>query len=235
MNDNQFGFAHLWAQGDVFSHLVAILLAVMSIASWTLIILKTLQSLRLRRAANSVEGFWNSPRQQDGLRHLAAQGGDNSPFFALARAGIEGAECYDQQNTAQSVAGRLPRDEFITHVIRQSIARTTHQLESGLTILASVGSTAPFIGLFGTVWGIYHALLNIGMSGQATLDKVAGPVGEALIMTAFGLAVAIPAVLAYNMAVRSNRNLLGELDAFAHDLHVFLAAGVRMPQERKGA
>src|SRR5574343_301325 len=93
MNDNQFGFAHLWAQGDVFSHLVAILLAVMSITSWTLIILKTLQSLRLRRAANSVDGFWSAPRQQDGLRHLAAQGGDNSPFFARSEERRVGKEC----------------------------------------------------------------------------------------------------------------------------------------------
>ena len=109
--------------------------------------------------------------------------------------------------------------------MRRVIDEETARLESGLTVLASVGSTAPFVGLFGTVWGVYHALINIGMSGQGTLDKVAGPVGEALIMTALGLAVAIPAVLAYNAFVRSNRMVLAELDAFAHDLFAFLTTG----------
>ena len=109
--------------------------------------------------------------------------------------------------------------------MRRVISRETARLESGLSVLASVGSVAPFVGLFGTVWGIYHALASISASGQATLDKVSGPVGEALIMTAFGLAVAIPAVLAYNALVRSNRNLLGQLENFAHDLHILLTTG----------
>ena len=116
--------------------------------------------------------------------------------------------------------------DFLTRSIRRVIDEETAKLESGLTVLASVGSTAPFVGLFGTVWGVYHALVAIGVSGQGTLDRIAGPVGEALIMTALGLAVAIPAVLAYNALVRSNRLVLARLDAFAHDLFAFLTTGV---------
>jgi biopolymer transport protein ExbB len=118
--------------------------------------------------------------------------------------------------------------EFLTRAMRRVIDEETARIEAGLTVLASVGSTAPFVGLFGTVWGVYHALINIGMSGQGTLDKVAGPVGEALIMTAAGLAVAIPAVLAYNAFVRSNRVVLAQLDSFAHDLYAFLTTGSRV-------
>jgi len=118
-------------------------------------------------------------------------------------------------------------EDFLTRSLRRAIEQTNASVESGLTVLASVGSAAPFVGLFGTVWGIYHALLAIGMSGQGTLDKVAGPVGEALIMTAIGLAVAIPAVLAYNAFTRRNRIMLAELDGFAHDVFAFMSTGHR--------
>jgi biopolymer transport protein ExbB len=122
------------------------------------------------------------------------------------------------------------QEEFLTRSLRRAIEQDTARLESGLTVLASVGSSAPFVGLFGTVWGVYHALIGIGMSGQSTLDKVAGPVGEALIMTALGLAVAIPAVLAYNFFTRSNRLVLSELDSFAHDLFAFMSTGARVAE-----
>jgi biopolymer transport protein ExbB len=131
-----------------------------------------------------------------------------------------------------TLASQTDRSELITRALRQRINEAAGRLEAGLTMLASVGSTAPFVGLFGTVWGIYHALINIASSGQIAIDKVAGPVGEALIMTAFGLAVAIPAVLAYNAFTRVNRMVLSQLDGFAHDLHAFLTIGARVPAQR---
>jgi biopolymer transport protein ExbB len=127
-----------------------------------------------------------------------------------------------------SLAARVDRSEFVTRALRQRINEAAARLEAGLTFLASVGSTAPFVGLFGTVWGIYHALMSIATAGTISIDKVAGPVGEALLMTAFGLAVAIPAVLAYNAFTRVNRLLLAQLDGFAHDLHAYVTTGARL-------
>ncbi len=161
-----------------------------------------------------------------------------NPFARLAMQGTNAAE-HHKRYTAQLLAKRVAadggstalqehsrHDEFIAQALRRVIGQEAMRLETGLTLLASVGSIAPFIGLFGTVWGIYHALGSIAVGGQATVDKVAGPVGEALIMTAFGLAVAIPAVLAYNALVRDNRVLIGEIETFAHDLHTYLTTGV---------
>ncbi len=148
----------------------------------------------------------------------------SSPIGRLAQQAIEATE-HHQQHASKKLADACNQDEFVARVMRRVIGQESAKLETGLTILASVGSVAPFVGLFGTVWGIYHALVSISVSGQATLDKVAGPVGEALIMTALGLAVAIPAVLAYNALVRSNRNLLAQLESFAHDLHILLTTG----------
>jgi biopolymer transport protein ExbB len=133
---------------------------------------------------------------------------------------------------SSSLNANVDQGELVTRTLRQQINRVSQRLESGLTLLASVGSTAPFVGLFGTVWGIYHALAAVAMSGTIQIDKVAGPVGEALIMTAIGLVVAIPAVLGYNAFTRVNRLTLGELDAFAHDLHAFLTTGARIGTAR---
>src|SRR5690606_1870297 len=156
--------------------------------------------------------FWSSPSVSVVQRHLETHRGDDA-FSRLA---------------SHAVAARGKGDsEFLTRAMRRIMDEETVRHESGLTALASVGATAPFVGLFGTVWGVYHALVSIGLSGQGTLDKVAGPVGEALIMTAIGLAVAIPAVLAYNAFVRSNRVMLARLDAFAHDLHAVLTTDVQ--------
>jgi biopolymer transport protein ExbB len=141
---------------------------------------------------------------------------------------VAAAEHLRNHSGSETLGGTLDADEFVTRALRKSIALSTARLESGLTVLASIGSTAPFVGLFGTVWGIYGALIGISASGMATLDAVAGPVGEALIMTAFGLFVAIPAVLAYNGITRANRLELSELDAFAHDLHAWFATGARI-------
>jgi biopolymer transport protein ExbB len=229
-----FGLAHLWAQADMVIRLVAFVLVVMSVASWYLIVVRVLRQWQARRHDQAVEAFWAAPELQQGLarvRELAP----GSPVDALARQGAAAADHLRQHTHQQTLGGRLDAEEFITRALRKSIALSTARLESGLTVLASIGSTAPFVGLFGTVWGIYHALVNISASGMATLDKVAGPVGEALIMTAFGLFVAIPAVLAYNAISRANRVELSELDAFAHDLHAWFTTGTRLAAQPESA
>ena len=150
-----------------------------------------------------------------------------SPFYALAAEGAA-ARTHHDRHVHGSLAESLDISEFVTRALRRAVQRSTARLDAGLTVLASVGATAPFVGLFGTVWGIYHALIGIGFTGQATIDKVAGPVGEALIMTAFGIAVAVPAVLAYNFLLRAHRVIAAELDGFAHDLHAYLTTGTRL-------
>jgi len=225
-----FGLAHLWAQSDLAIRLVAFALVLMSVTSWYLILVRVVRQLQARRHEQAVEAFWAAANLQEGLARLRALAPD-SPFEALARQGAAAAEHVRQHTHLQSLGGKLDAEEFVTRALRKSIAISTAKLEAGLTMLASIGSTAPFIGLFGTVWGIYHALVNISASGMATLDKVAGPVGEALVMTAFGLFVAIPAVLAYNAISRANRLELSELDAFAHDLHAWFTTGARLSDQ----
>lgn len=222
-----FGLAHLWAQSDFTIKAVAFILIVMSVASWYLILVRSVRQIRARRHDGAVESFWNAPNLSDGLARLSRIA-PGSPFEALARQGIAATEHLHRHNHSDTLGGKLDADEFVTRAMRKSIALSTAQLESGLTVLASIGSTAPFVGLFGTVWGIYGALIGISASGMATLDTVAGPVGEALIMTAFGLFVAIPAVLGYNAFTRANRLELSELDAFAHDLHAWFTTGTRL-------
>ena len=218
------GFAHFLAQSDIVGKTIFVMLLVMSLLSWYLIIAKSLQALLARRrTARFLAMFWNAPSLSAVERHLEEHHPDE-PFSHLAYHSIASSRHHARHGVNKlNEAGSA--SEFLTRSMRRVIDEETARLESGLTILGSVGSTAPFVGLFGTVWGVYHALVNIGMSGQGTLDKVAGPVGEALIMTAAGLAVAIPAVLAYNAFVRSNRLVLSQLDSFAHDLFAFLTTG----------
>lgn len=222
-----FGLAHLWAQSDTVIRGVGLALLLMSITSWYLILSRSLRQLRARRHEEAVEAFWAAPSLDAGLQGLSQQIPD-SPFEALAQQGAAAAQYLRRHAGNDTLGSKLDADETITRALRKSIALLTARLESGMTILASIGSTAPFIGLLGTVWGIYHALVNISASGMASLDKVAGPVGEALVMTAFGLFVAIPAVLAYNAVTRANRVELSELDAFAHDLLAWFATGARI-------
>ena len=213
LNPN-LGFAHYWAQGDAITHSVAYLLLLMSIASWYYILSKAWASWRIRRSATAVEHFWDAPSMEDAITALSHA--DTEQVYApLASHAVEAVSV--KANSA-SLNASVDPGELVTRTLRQQINRVSSRLESGLTLLASVGSTAPFVGLFGTVWGIYHALVAIGATGQATIDKVAGPVGEALIMTAAGLAVAIPALLAYNALVRVQREILLRLEGFAHDL-----------------
>ena len=223
------GLAHYWAQGDAVSHAAAYVLLAMSVLSWFYILSKTWSSWRIRRSASALERFWQAPSLPDAIAGL--RGADREYVYTpLAAQGVEAANLKPQ--TGSLNANTAP-GELITRTLRQEINRVSARLESGLTLLASVGATAPFVGLFGTVWGIYHALIAVSATGTVQIDKVAGPVGEALIMTALGLVVAIPAVLAYNAFVRVNRITLAELDAFAHDLHAYLTTGARVGQETR--
>ena len=222
--DSQFGLASVWTQGDLVTKGVAIVLLVMSLASWMVIVLKALDIIKYKKLAKQSEDFWHS---EDFAAGVAKLGNDpTNPFRHLALEGREATAHH--RNTKVHLHDSLDVSDWVTRSLRNTIDEFTARLQSGLAILASVGSTAPFIGLFGTVWGIYHALVAIGTSGQSTIDKVAGPIGEALIMTALGLAVAIPAVLGYNALVRGNKSILSKLNSFAHDLHAYFVTGARV-------
>ena len=222
--NSQLGLMSVWTQGDFVTRSVALLLIGMSLASWIVIIIKTLDVLKYKKIARGAEDFWHS---EDFAAGLAKLGSD--PANPLRQLAIEGREATaHHRNTKAHLHDALDVSDWVTRSLRNTMDEFTSRLQSGLAILASVGSTAPFIGLFGTVWGIYHALLSIGTSGQATIDKVAGPIGEALIMTALGLAVAIPAVLGYNALVRGNKGVLQKLSRFAHDLHAYFVTGARV-------
>ncbi len=222
--NNEFGLLHVWAQGDWVTRGVFGALLLMSLASWVVIVLKAIGLMRTKGQAARVEGFWHSSDIAEGLAKLGA--GEANPFRELA---IEGREAAAHHRATQAqLHDSLDVSDWISRALQGSIDATTSRLQAGLAVLASVGSTAPFVGLFGTVWGIYHALMKIGAAGQASIDQVAGPIGEALIMTALGLAVAIPAVLGYNALVRGNKNLQVRLGRFAHDLHAYYVTGSRV-------
>ena len=228
--DSQLGLVNVWTQGDWITRSVVLLLLVMSLASWMVIIIKALDIVRFKKLSQEAESFWHSADFAQGLNRL---GPDRSnPFRKLAEEGREAT--LHHRNTKAQLHDTLDMSDWVTRCLRNSIDDTTARLQSGLAVLASVGSTAPFVGLFGTVWGIYHALLAIGAAGQATIDKVAGPIGEALIMTALGLAVAIPAVLGYNALVRGNKSIISKLNRFGHDLHAYFVTGARVGAEGSG-
>ncbi|MBW2939958.1 MotA/TolQ/ExbB proton channel family protein [Zhongshania aquimaris] len=219
--ENPYGVEALWTQGDMVIKVVAMMLLAMSIASWYVIVIRSWRLFRLRKPTRALVDFWHAQSFAEGL-HLLGNQRDN-PFRHLAEEGQSGLDHH--VNHKADLHGHLPLAEWLTACLKGSIDESSENLQRGLAVLASVGSTAPFVGLFGTVWGIYHALVNIGVSGQAGIDKVAGPVGEALIMTAFGLAVAIPAVLAYNTLARGNKAIISKLNRFAHQLHAYLITG----------
>jgi biopolymer transport protein ExbB len=224
--NNEFGLINLWTEGDAVTRFVALLLLVMSLASWIVIILKSLNLFSAQKQAARVEAFWHSANVAGGLQALGNEEGN--PFRALALRGQDALAHLKTGSGQPELLKELDTSDWVTRGLQNAIDDATANLQSGLAILASVGSTSPFVGLFGTVWGIYHALMQIGMAGQATIDKVAGPIGEALIMTALGLAVAIPAVLGYNALVRGNKFIITRMNRFAHDLHALLITGSRV-------
>ena len=224
----QLGLINVWHQGDWVTRGVVLLLLGMSLASWMVIIVKAMDIVRFKKLARGSESFWHSPDFDQGLRQLGDS--KDNPFRALAEEGRQARDHHS--NTREQLHDALDISDWVTRALRNSIDDTVARLQSGLAVLASVGSTAPFVGLFGTVWGIYHALIGIGLAGQATIDMVAGPIGEALIMTALGLAVAIPAVLGYNALVRSNKFIVSRLNRFGHDLHAYFVTGARVQADR---
>ena len=220
------GIIHYLQTSDAITHGVAYVLLAMSIASWCFLIVKAWVLVRAKRqATRAVARFWQAPTLAEGVAELKRA--DRELVFApLAEAALHAAEV----DIPGALLARVERSERVVRALRQALNASQRRLEFGQVLLASVGSTAPFVGLLGTVWGIYHALGSIAASGQAQIENVAGPVGEALIMTAFGLVVAIPAVLAYNVLGRLVRQLSEELDGFAHDLHSYVCAPVGQPQ-----
>ncbi|WP_322067477.1 MotA/TolQ/ExbB proton channel family protein [Burkholderia cenocepacia] len=214
------GVVHYLESGDAITHAVSYVLLAMSVASWCFLFMKAWLLVRAKRQGpRALAAFWRAPSLDAGIAALA--GADRERLFVpLAEAARDAADDHDPA----ALAARVERSERVLRALRHAMLRSQRRLEFGQVLLASIGSTAPFVGLLGTVWGIYHALGSIAASGQAQIENVAGPVGEALIMTAFGLVVAIPAVLAYNILGRLVRQLAEELDGFARDLHVFVCA-----------
>ncbi|MES2974243.1 MAG: MotA/TolQ/ExbB proton channel family protein [Pseudomonadota bacterium] len=225
--DNPYGLRALWAQGDYVARITLVLLVIMSIGSWYVLISKLVEQSRLaRQARDAQKAFWKA----DTVRQGADQLDKNSAFRFIAESALEATRKHD------GLIGQVDLNTWVTQSIERAVATVQSRTQDGLAVLATVGSTAPFVGLFGTVWGIYNALVKIGSSGQASIDKVAGPVGEALIMTAIGLAVAVPAVMGYNWLVRRNKLGMDTVRAFGSDLHtVLLAASVRRAEPARAA
>src|SRR5690554_6295231 len=223
------GFLHFISQSDIVGKSLFGILLLMSLISWYLIVVKLVMRFQLkRRSSQFLKEFWAASSLEQVENEIATHGA-NEPFAHVASHAIH-ARNHHAKYGAMRLEEKGSTGAFVTRTIRKVIDEETAKLENGLTMLASIGSTAPFVGLFGTVWGVYHALVGIGLSDGVTINRIAGPVGEALIMTGLGLAVAIPAVLAYNGFVRSNRVYLASLDAFAHDLFTFLSTGQQVSE-----
>jgi biopolymer transport protein ExbB len=217
-DENPYGLGALWAQGDIVAKGTLLILVLMSMGSWYVIITKFFEQSKAAKFAKAAQdSFWSAATLRQGADGLA----EDSPFRFIAEKGLESA------NKHTGLLGAVDFNTWSTQSIQRAIGNVQSRMQDGLAVLATVGSTAPFVGLFGTVWGIYHALVKIGMSGQASIDKVAGPVGEALIMTAIGLAVAVPAVLGYNFLVRRNKAVMEQVNAFGSDLHAVLLGSAK--------
>ena len=214
--ENPYGLEALWKGGDFIAKTVLVVLVIMSMGSWYIMITKLFEQTKLmKQAKDANKSFWSAPSVQQGITTLKA----GSPFKFIAESGMQATERHE------GLLGGIDLNTWVTMSIQRAVENVQNRLQDGLAFLATVGSTAPFVGLFGTVWGIYHALTAIGIAGQASIDKVAGPVGEALIMTAIGLAVAVPAVLGYNWLVRRNKTGMERVRAFGSDIHSVLLGG----------
>ncbi len=217
--ENPYGLEALWKQGDVVARGTLIIMIIMSMGSWYIIFTKLFEQRKLLKSAKAASAnFWTSGSVKKGMETLD----EGSAFRFIAEQGLKADEHHEG-----SLVEQIDRHTWITMSMQRAVDNIASRLQDGLAFLATVGSTAPFVGLFGTVWGIYHALTAIGIAGQASIDKVAGPVGEALIMTAFGLAVAVPAVMGYNWLIRRNKMVMERVRAFSGDLHNVLLAGKR--------
>jgi biopolymer transport protein ExbB len=220
-----FGLMHMWSQGDIVTRAIALVLLCMSMISWVIIVGKLSTHLRYTyKIDRFLIQFWSSENNVEACG-LLKQADSLGAFSSMADQALRANNSFEQR-TAKGIGAQTDRGEFIARTLQHGIMMAQTRIESGLTVLASVGATAPFIGLLGTVWGIYHALVGLSGLKQVGLDQVAGPVGEALVMTAAGLFVAIPAVLAYNTCTRANRLIIARLDGFAHGLHNYLVGGV---------
>ncbi len=218
--ENPYGLEALWKGGDLVAKITLAILVIMSMGSWYIIITKLYEQYKMgQQARDANKKFWKAPSVRQGAETLKK----SSPYRFIAESGIEATHKHD------GLLGSVDLNDWITMSIQRAIDNVGARTQDGLAFLATVGSTAPFIGLFGTVWGIYHALTAIGIAGQASIDKVAGPVGEALIMTAIGLAVAVPAVLGYNWIVRRNKVAMDQVRGFGADLHAVLLSNARTP------
>lgn len=217
--ENPYGLKAMWQHADIVTMTTLITMVIMSLGTWYIMISKLVELNRIGRQAKQAErDFWSAPNLAQGMEALKEQ----SPFRFIAQAGLEATKKHD------GLLAHIGFSDWVTQSIQRAIDSVQSNLQNGLAFLATVGSTAPFVGLFGTVMGIYNALVKIGTSGQASIDKVAGPVGEALIMTAIGLAVAVPAVLGYNFIVRRNKTTLDKIRSFGTDLHsVLIASGAK--------
>jgi biopolymer transport protein ExbB len=219
--ENPFGLAQLWAESGIVIKATLVVLIVMSLASWYVILTKLWDQRRIRKSYKEVEkNFWVAGNLRDGIAKLS---GKDNAFRMIAEDGVRAAQHHEGRLTDQ-----IPLHEWITASLYRSVDSVSNRLQNGLAILATTGSVSPFIGLFGTVWGIYNALIAISMEGQASLDKTAGPIGEALIMTAIGLFVAVPAVMGYNWLLRRNKDINEKLRYFAADMHSYLVSGARV-------
>jgi biopolymer transport protein ExbB len=214
--ENPYGLEAMWKGGDIITKTVLVILVIMSMGSWYIIITKLFEQTKLMKQAKEAnKTFWNAPSVQQGATTLTT----GSPFRFLADSGLQATDRHE------GLLGGIDLNTWVTMSIQRAIENIQNRLQDGLAFLATVGSTAPFVGLFGPVWGIYHALTAIGIAGQASIDKVAGPVGESLIMTAIGLAVAVPAVLGYNWLIRRNKTAMERVRAFGNDVHSVLLGG----------